>query len=119
MFHRLALLHQFWKFQNPHSNNLSTHAAAAATLQDLAKAKLWQKQQRGSRQQDFAAPPVQLSRSLSDPHSCTLQQWAPLGGPVRPLLQVRWLLCNMLHVSVQGMDANLLAAAVFVSLVGL
>ncbi|WIA19878.1 hypothetical protein OEZ85_005778 [Tetradesmus obliquus] len=64
----------------------------APLMQDLAKAKLWQKQQRGSRQQDFSAPPVQLSRSLSNPHSCTLQQWAPPGGPVRPLLQLMCVL---------------------------
>uniref|UniRef100_A0A383WG32 Uncharacterized protein n=1 Tax=Tetradesmus obliquus TaxID=3088 RepID=A0A383WG32_TETOB len=64
----------------------------APLRQDLAKAKLWQKQQRGSRQQDFSAPPVQLSRSLSNPHSCTLQQWAPPGGPVRPLLQLMCVL---------------------------
>jgi hypothetical protein len=86
-----------WQLSNPAA---AAAAAAAAALQDLAKAKLWQKQQARSRQQDFAAPPIQLARSLSDPHSCTLQQWAPPGGPVRPLLQVCYMTCYMLQSGV-------------------
>jgi hypothetical protein len=71
--------------------SLTADTFSAATLQDLAKAKLWQKQAAGK--QDFAAPPIQLDRSLNDPNSCTLQQWAPPGGPVRPLLQVNIVTC--------------------------
>lgn len=57
------------------------------TLQDLAKVKLWGKS--ASRKVAVTAGPVHLKRQLTNPESCPISDWAPIGGPVRPLLQVR------------------------------
>ena len=57
-----------------------------AMLQDLSKVKLWQKN--SSSRSSVSAGPISIGRSLPDPVSCPLEEWAPDGGPVRPLLQV-------------------------------
>jgi hypothetical protein len=59
--------------------------------QDLAKVKLAARTGTGSSRVSGAvtAGPVPLLRQLEDPARCPLVDWAPAGGPVRPLLQVR------------------------------
>jgi hypothetical protein len=57
--------------------------------QDLAKSKLGQKGSSSSSKTAVCVGPISISRSLPDPATCPLDDWAPLGGPVRPLLQVR------------------------------
>jgi hypothetical protein len=64
------------------------HTSVHTHTQDLAKAKLWQKGSSSSKKGGVSAGPISICRSLPDPVACPLEEWAPLGGPVRPLLQV-------------------------------
>jgi len=64
------------------------HFVWCRLVQDLSKVKLWQKG--SSSKTAVTAGPISISRSLPDPVTCPLEEWAPMGGPVRPLLQVGW-----------------------------
>jgi hypothetical protein len=57
-----------------------------------------------------SAGPISISRSLQDPVSCTLEEWAPLGGPVRPLLQVRVCVWGGVRACVRVLAENMLVA---------
>ncbi|KAF8063012.1 ALKBH8 [Scenedesmus sp. PABB004] len=62
----------------------------APLIQDLAKTKLWSKA--GPAAKGVCVAPIPLHRGLVDPHACELDEWAPPGGPVRPLLQLMCVL---------------------------
>jgi hypothetical protein len=111
---RVCLVEQGWGCLSLPTTTTSTttahtHVATPtplSSMQDLAKHKLWAKAVRCAPVGSVTVPPVLLRRRLDDPCSCPLLEWAPPGGPVRPLLQVCVCVCvcarartSLMHLS--------------------
>ncbi|GIL86379.1 hypothetical protein Vretimale_11678 [Volvox reticuliferus] len=62
----------------------------APLMQDLASNRIQNLAFRGRKKSPLASAPIRMARDMYDMAYCSLDEWAPPYGPVRPLLQ---LLC--------------------------